>query len=62
MPAAAFLSCACDEIIMPKRSAVSPIDPQIIGIAAHAILKKKPDRLFSKSLSYSVRQDKKSSV
>lgn len=38
MSAATLLACACDEIIMSKHSAIGPIDPQIDGIPAHAIL------------------------
>lgn len=38
MSAATLLCCACDEIIMGKQSAIGPIDPQINGIPAHAIL------------------------
>ena len=39
MSAATLLCCACDKIIMGKQSAIGPIDPQINGIPAHAILK-----------------------
>jgi ATP-dependent protease ClpP protease subunit len=39
MSAATLLSCACEEIILAKHSAMGPIDPQINGIPAHAILK-----------------------
>ncbi len=38
MSAASMIACACDEIIMGKHSAIGPIDPQINGMPAHAIL------------------------
>lgn len=38
MSAATLLTCACDEIIMGKQSAIGPIDPQYNGIPAQAIL------------------------
>ena len=38
MSAATLLCCACDKIIMGKQAAIGPIDPQINGIPAHAIL------------------------
>jgi hypothetical protein len=38
MSAAAMISCACDEIILGKHSAMGPIDPQVNGIPAHTIL------------------------
>ena len=47
MSAATMLSCACDEIIMGKESAIGPIDPQnaipfqntIINMPAHSIIR-----------------------
>lgn len=39
MSAATMIACACDEIVMGKHSAIGPIDPQISGVPAHAILK-----------------------
>jgi ATP-dependent protease ClpP protease subunit len=38
MSAATMLACASDEIVMGKHSAIGPIDPQMAGIPAHAIL------------------------
>ncbi len=39
MSAATMIACACDEIILGKHSAIGPIDPQVNGLPAHAILK-----------------------
>lgn len=38
MSAGTMISCACKEIIMGKQSSIGPIDPQIGGIAAHAVI------------------------
>ena len=38
MSAATMIACACDEIVMGKHSAIGPIDPQVNGIPAQAIL------------------------
>jgi ClpP class serine protease len=38
MSAGTMMCCACREIVMGKHSSIGPIDPQLGGIAAHAIL------------------------
>lgn len=38
MSAGTMLALACDSIVMGKHSSLGPIDPQIAGLAAHAIL------------------------
>lgn len=38
MSAGTLIACACKEILMGKHSSLGPIDPQIGGISAHAIM------------------------
>lgn len=38
MSAGTMIACACKAIVMGKHSSLGPIDPQIMGLAAHGIL------------------------
>lgn len=38
MSAGTMISCACDRIVMGQHSSIGPIDPQLGGLAAHAIV------------------------
>lgn len=38
MSAGTMIACSCKEIIMGKHSSLGPVDPQIMGVAAHGIL------------------------
>lgn len=38
MSAGTMIACACQSIVMGKHSSLGPIDPQLGGLAAHAIL------------------------
>ena len=38
MSAGTMVACACKEIVMGKHSSLGPIDPQVLGMAAHGII------------------------
>lgn len=38
MSAGTMVACACREIVMGKESSIGPIDPQLGGVSAHAVV------------------------